>query len=80
MLEVLTEKVGDGENRKEVQIIAAREKFWRTKYISLCKQFKELKTVIAMHRKELSTNPYAKPHIITRTVGLQSEFVLNKVN
>uniref|UniRef100_A0A2S2QUC7 Uncharacterized protein n=1 Tax=Sipha flava TaxID=143950 RepID=A0A2S2QUC7_9HEMI len=72
MLEVMTEKLGNGRHRKELQMILEREKIWRTKFSTLNRQCKELKTIVSMHMNDLRNNPNAKPHVITRTVGLQA--------
>lgn len=80
MLEVLTEKLGHGKHRKELQMILEREKVWRSKFTSLNRQCKELKTIVNMHVNDLKTNPNARPHIITRTVGLQAVLFPKKVN
>jgi hypothetical protein len=80
MLEVMTEKLGNGRHRKELQMILEREKIWRTKFSTLNRQCKELKTIVSMHMNDLRNNPNAKPHVITRTVGLQAVLTPKKVN
>jgi len=76
----MTERLYWGKDRYELQMLKEREKHWRTKYYSLNRQFKEIKTIVNIHKLDLKTNEYAKPHIITRTVGLQAVLCPKKVN
>ncbi|XP_050533790.1 activating transcription factor 7-interacting protein 2-like [Daktulosphaira vitifoliae] len=70
--ENITEKNKMGKERSEIHLLMQREKIWRMKYESLAKQVKELRTIINKHKADLRVNENAKPHIITRTVGLQA--------
>ncbi|XP_050063186.1 uncharacterized protein LOC114122057 isoform X5 [Aphis gossypii] len=72
IIEMMTERLYWGKDRAELQLLKEREKHWRSKYISLNRQVKEIKTIINLHKLDLKTNEHAKPHIITRTVGLQA--------
>ncbi|XP_026809941.1 uncharacterized protein LOC113551722 isoform X2 [Rhopalosiphum maidis] len=72
IIEIMTERLYWGKDRYELQLLKEREKHWRTKYYSLNRQFKEIKTIVNIHKLDLKTNEYAKPHVITRTVGLQA--------
>lgn len=72
IIEMMTERLYWGKERAELQLLKEREKHWRSKYTSLNRQFKEIKTIVNLHKLDLKTNEHAKPHIITRTVGLQA--------
>ncbi|XP_025193382.1 putative uncharacterized protein DDB_G0282499 isoform X4 [Melanaphis sacchari] len=72
IIELMTERSYWGKDRSELQLLKEREKHWRLKYCSLNRQFKEIKTIVNIHKQDLKTNEHAKPHIITRTVGLQA--------
>jgi len=76
----LTEKSYFGKERSEIQLLKEREKHWRSKYFSLHRQFKEIKTIVKYHSNDLKTDAHARPHIITRTVGLQAVLCPKKVN
>jgi len=80
---VLSEKYNIGEYRKSLQKLDNREKLWRAKFQSMCRQIKEIGSVVKLHNAELKDNIYARPHVITRTVGLQTNAVIlcsTKVN
>lgn len=68
-----------GKQRYKIQLLAAREKQWKNKYSFVSKQLKELAAVVKLHKTEIKDNISAKPHIITRTVGLQANLDLKKV-
>lgn len=69
---MMTERLYWGKDRAELQLLREKEKHWRSKYISLIRQLKEIKALINLNKPDLKTNEHAKPHIITRTVGLQA--------
>lgn len=60
-------------------MLQEKEKFWRIKYASVTKQLKELKTILRIHRLDLKDDKNAKPHIVTRTVGLQAVLCTKRV-
>lgn len=60
-------------------MLQEKEKFWRVKYASVTKQLKELKTILRIHRLDLKDDKNAKPHIVTRTVGLQAVLCTKRV-
>ncbi|XP_016658730.1 uncharacterized protein LOC100575593 isoform X2 [Acyrthosiphon pisum] len=72
IIEMMTQKSFWGKQRAELQALKKREKLWRSKYTLLDRQFKELKLVVNLHKQELKSNEYARPHVVTRTVGLQA--------
>lgn len=72
LTEMMTERLYWGKERSELQLMKEREKHWRTKYLLLNRQFREIKTIVNVHKKELKTNEFAVPHLVTRTVGLQA--------
>jgi len=80
MIEMMTEKLHCGKSRSELQLLREREKHWRLKYISLNRQFKEIKTVVNVHKQDIKTNENARPHLVTRTVGLQALLCPKKVS
>lgn len=78
----MTERLHNGKDRSDIQLMKEREKFWRTKYSSLHKQFKELQSILKIHMADIKVNKNARPHLITRTVGLQavlSEKIVNYI-
>lgn len=76
----MTDTSDQGKLREKVDLLLRKEKIWRAKFELIHKQVKELKTVIKMHKEDLEKNPNAKPHIVTRTVGLQALVGEKKVN
>lgn len=80
IIEIMTEKLYLGKDRSELQLLREREKHWRLKYCSLNRQFKEIKTIVNVHKQEIKANENARPHLITRTVGLQAVLRPKKVN
>ncbi|XP_015370580.1 PREDICTED: activating transcription factor 7-interacting protein 1-like isoform X2 [Diuraphis noxia] len=72
IIEIMTERSYMGKERSELQLLKEREKHWRLKYCSLNRQLKEIKTIVNVHRQDLKNNEHARPHLITRTVGLQA--------
>lgn len=72
----MTEKFNIGNYRRDVQKLEDREITWRLKFELMSRELKELISVIHLHRAALKDNIYAKPHIITRTVGLQTVGVI----
>lgn len=61
-----------GKLRYKLQLLAAREKQWHANYLFVVKQLKELTAIIKLHASEVKENAGSKPHVITRTVGLQA--------
>jgi len=80
VIEVMTEKGFYGKNRTQLQLWKDKVRFWRTKYILLDKQLKEIMTAINVHKQDLKTNENARPRKVTRTVGLQAVLSTRKVN
>lgn len=80
MIEMMTERLYWGKERSELQLLKEREKHWRSKFCSLNRQFREIKTIINVHKQDLKTDEHAKPHLVTRTVGLQAVLCAKKVN
>ena len=80
IVELLTDCKDWGKNRSELEVLKKKEKNWRLKYNLLVKQFNEMKTIVSVHQKESKSNEYARPHIVTRTVGLQAVSCPKKVN
>ncbi|KAL5234072.1 hypothetical protein ACI65C_001482 [Semiaphis heraclei] len=72
IIEIMTEKSYFGKERSELQLLKEREKYWRLKYCSLNRQIKEIKTIVNVLRQDIKNNENARPHLITRTVGLQA--------
>jgi len=80
IIEIMTESSYFGKERSELQLLREREKHWRLKYFSLYRQVKEMKTIVNVHRQDIKNNEHARPHLITRTVGLQAVLCPKKVN
>lgn len=80
IIEIMTEKSYFGKERSELQLLKEREKYWRLKYCSLNRQIKEIKTIVNVLRQDIKNNENARPHLITRTVGLQAVLCPKKVN
>ncbi|KAL4148295.1 hypothetical protein QTP88_002569 [Uroleucon formosanum] len=78
MIEMMTERLYWGKERSELQLLKEREKHWRSKFCSLNRQFREIKTIINVHKQDLKTDEHAKPHLVTRTVGLQAVLCAKK--
>ncbi|XP_060879430.1 general transcriptional corepressor trfA-like isoform X3 [Metopolophium dirhodum] len=72
IIEMMTQRLHLGKDRSELHLLKEREKIWRSKYSSLDRQYKEMKTIVNVHKQELKSNEYARPHLVTRTVGLQA--------
>jgi len=77
---MMTERLHLGKERSELHLLKEREKIWRSKYSSLDRQYKEMKTIVNVHKQEIKSNEYARPHLVTRTVGLQAVLCPRKVN
>lgn len=75
----MTNAFDTGKQRYKIQLLTAREKQWKNKYMFLVKQMKELAAIVKLHTTETKDNVNAKPHIITRTVGLQATLDIKKV-
>lgn len=71
ILEYLTEHLDRGVQRSELDVISKRETSWRSRFEYLATKFRELQKVVELHKEELKVNAYARPPVITRTVGLQ---------
>jgi len=72
----MTENYNIGNYRKHLQKMSDRVKCWRTKFQILQLQLRELDSIVKTHNTELKKNGLARPHIITRTVGLQTNAVI----
>lgn len=57
-----------------------KEKMWKSKYKYLYEQVTELISIIKIHKRDLKTNPNAKPVIFTKNVGTQTTIISNTVN
>jgi hypothetical protein len=70
------------EHRKKMhmQMLVEKEKKWRSTYKNLLDQIKEQKMVVKKHRKELKTNPNARPIIFKRDIDTQTAITPMKVN
>lgn len=75
----VTNAFDTGKQRYKIQLLMAREKQWKNKYMYLVKQVKELAAIVKLHAAETKDNINAKPHKITRTVGLQASLDVKKV-
>jgi len=73
-------RTGLGKMCSDLQALKKKEKFWRSKYYLLERQFKEMMTIVSVQQKELKSNEFARPHIVTRTVGLQAVSCPKRVN
>jgi len=80
VIEVVTESHGLGKNLSELLLLRKKEKFWRSIYSLLDRQYKEMKTFVSVHQQESKSNEYAVPRIDTRTIGLQAVSCPKKVN
>lgn len=80
ILEFLTDKSERGKQRAMIDSFLRKEQEWRNKFKIITSQQKELKTIVRMHVEDLKKNSSAKPHVITRTVGLQAVLCPKKVN
>jgi len=78
--EYLTERCALGKEREEIRRIMKREQFWRQKYMQLNKEIDEAKSVVRLHKEDLKENINARPHVVTRTVGLQAVLCPRTVN
>eukprot|EP00102_Acyrthosiphon_pisum_P022823 XP_016660033.1 PREDICTED: uncharacterized protein LOC107883803 [Acyrthosiphon pisum] len=75
---MMTEKSFWGNDRSELQLLKKRVKLWQSKYSLLDREFKEMKLIVNVHNQELKSNEYARPHLVTRTVGLQAKLCPRK--
>jgi len=80
ILEFLTDKSERGKQRAMIESFLRKEQEWRSKLKVIALQQKELKSIVKMHSDDLKKNSSAKPHIITRTVGLQAVLCPKKVS